>query len=254
MTPRTDNGGKGQNGTFESTKASISPCPASESSAKADEDLSAAHGDSKGGQGQDAFSSTGMSRTLEGAAPPTGNDNTDMERSCGGLAEGKANAGKAVVVRAASQDMSSKKDIGRLPRRKPDTVAADFSAHLHGVDKYPLELARLCRFAQFLAENNLLREAYEVSSGCGNVARARGGGGARDWLLRKLAVTRWPHEVADVILSLPVTMLFRRYTLNQGHIPRQDTRNFPTTDAKNSSENSWTHNNTRPGLRDKHRS
>lgn len=48
-------------------------------------------------------------------------------------------------------------------RRKADAVAAAFSAHLRGVDKYPLELARLCRFAQFLTENELLREAYEVS-------------------------------------------------------------------------------------------
>lgn len=49
------------------------------------------------------------------------------------------------------------------PSRRPEAVAAAFSAHLHGVDKNPLELARLCRFAQFLTENELLREAYEVS-------------------------------------------------------------------------------------------
>lgn len=49
------------------------------------------------------------------------------------------------------------------PTQKADAVAAAFSTHLHGVDKYPLELARLCRFAQFLTENELLREAYEVS-------------------------------------------------------------------------------------------
>ncbi|CBN79766.1 conserved unknown protein [Ectocarpus siliculosus] len=52
--------------------------------------------------------------------------------------------------------------VGAKPPPKPDAVAAAFSAHLHGVDKYPLELARLCRFAQFLTENELLREAYEV--------------------------------------------------------------------------------------------
>ncbi|CAM9258641.1 unnamed protein product, partial [Hapterophycus canaliculatus] len=56
---------------------------------------------------------------------------------------------------------------GRQARAQPPTtkleaVAAAFSAHLHGVDKHPLELARLCRFAQFLTENELLREAYEV--------------------------------------------------------------------------------------------
>lgn len=50
-------------------------------------------------------------------------------------------------------------------QRKADAVAAAFSAHLRGVDKYPLELARLCRFAQFLTENELLREAHEVSFG-----------------------------------------------------------------------------------------
>ncbi|CAM9194124.1 unnamed protein product, partial [Scytosiphon promiscuus] len=48
------------------------------------------------------------------------------------------------------------------PITKPEAVAAAFSAHLQGVDKYPLELARLCRFAQFLTENQLHREAYEV--------------------------------------------------------------------------------------------
>ncbi|CAB1111351.1 unnamed protein product [Ectocarpus sp. CCAP 1310/34] len=52
--------------------------------------------------------------------------------------------------------------VGAKPPTKPDAVAAAFSAHLHGVDKYPLELARLCRFAQFLTENELLREAYEA--------------------------------------------------------------------------------------------
>lgn len=55
--------------------------------------------------------------------------------------------------------------VGVKPPAKPDAVAAAFSAHLHGVDKYPLELARLCRFAQFLTENELLREAYEVRQG-----------------------------------------------------------------------------------------
>eukprot|EP00903_Cladosiphon_okamuranus_P013005 g12134.t2 len=48
------------------------------------------------------------------------------------------------------------------PAKKAEAVAAAFSTHLRGVDKYPLELARLCRFAQFLTENELLREAYEV--------------------------------------------------------------------------------------------
>lgn len=42
-------------------------------------------------------------------------------------------------------------------------VAAEFSSHLHNVDKYPLDLVYLCRFALFLTENALLREAYEVS-------------------------------------------------------------------------------------------
>ena len=51
---------------------------------------------------------------------------------------------------------------GRGPHRKAEAVAADFAAQLHGVDKYPLDLARLCRFALFLTENGLLREAYEV--------------------------------------------------------------------------------------------
>lgn len=50
------------------------------------------------------------------------------------------------------------------PPRKPEAVAAGFSAHLHGIDKYPWDFARLCRFAQFLVENSLLREAYEVST------------------------------------------------------------------------------------------
>lgn len=52
-------------------------------------------------------------------------------------------------------------------KQKAGAVAAAFSAHLRGVDKYPLELARLCRFAQFLTEHELLREAYEVSCGRG---------------------------------------------------------------------------------------
>lgn len=41
-------------------------------------------------------------------------------------------------------------------------VAAEFSKHLHDVDKYPLDWVRLCRFARFLTVNGLLREAYEV--------------------------------------------------------------------------------------------
>lgn len=57
--------------------------------------------------------------------------------------------------------------VGAKPPAKPDAVVAAFSAHLHGVDKYPLELARLSRFAQFLTENELLREAYEVRQGTG---------------------------------------------------------------------------------------
>lgn len=49
------------------------------------------------------------------------------------------------------------------PPRRPEAIAAAFAVHLHGVDKNPLELARLCRFAQFLTESELLREAYEVN-------------------------------------------------------------------------------------------
>lgn len=73
-------------------------------------------------------------------------------------------------VRGADKDLEAQGDRARtdiLPTQKPGAVAAAFSAHLRGVDKYPLELARLCRFAQFLTENELLREAYEVSFYCG---------------------------------------------------------------------------------------
>ncbi|CAM9277017.1 unnamed protein product, partial [Ectocarpus fasciculatus] len=66
----------------------------------------------------------------------------------------------AAVVPGFGRRGSSR--VGVKPPAKPDAVAAAFSAHLHGVDKYPLELARLCRFTQFLTENELLREAYEV--------------------------------------------------------------------------------------------
>lgn len=71
----------------------------------------------------------------------------------------------AAVVPGFGRRGSSR--VGVKPAAKPDAVAAAFSAHLHGVDKYPLELARLCRFAQFLTENELLREAYEVRRGTG---------------------------------------------------------------------------------------
>ena len=60
---------------------------------------------------------------------------------------------------------------GTGPRQpqKADAVASALSAHMRGVDKYPLDLARLCRFSQFLTENELLREAYEVSLGIGDM-------------------------------------------------------------------------------------
>lgn len=70
------------------------------------------------------------------------------------------------LVRGAGGHLEVRGDGARgdlPPSQKADAVAAAFSAHLRGVDKYPLELARLCRFAQFLIENELLREAYEVS-------------------------------------------------------------------------------------------
>lgn len=57
---------------------------------------------------------------------------------------------------------------GRGTRRmSPSSVAfaAEFSTHLHGVDKYPLDFVRLCRFAQFLTGFGVLREAYEVRRG-----------------------------------------------------------------------------------------
>lgn len=63
------------------------------------------------------------------------------------------------------------------PPRKADAVAVEFSTHLHGVDKYPLELARLCRFAEFLTENSLMREAYEVRTGVGGCRDGLGGRG-----------------------------------------------------------------------------
>lgn len=75
-------------------------------------------------------------------------------------------AGEGGVTQSASRGSGlgrqGRRTGVRPPTTKPDAVAAAFSAHLHGVDKYPLELARLCRFAQFLTENELLREAYEV--------------------------------------------------------------------------------------------
>lgn len=64
-----------------------------------------------------------------------------------------------------------------LPPRKADAIAVEFSTHLHGVDKYPLELARLCRFAEFLTENSLMREAYEVRTGVGGCLDGLGGQG-----------------------------------------------------------------------------
>lgn len=63
----------------------------------------------------------------------------------------------AVAATSCQSEMRSK----RLPR-KAETVVGEFSRHLHEVDKYPLDLPRLCRFAQFLTENGLLREAFEV--------------------------------------------------------------------------------------------
>lgn len=69
-------------------------------------------------------------------------------------------------VEANGVEMRGSKRAGEgppQPSRRPEAIAAAFAAHLHGVDKNPLELARLCRFAQFLTENELLREAYEVS-------------------------------------------------------------------------------------------
>lgn len=63
----------------------------------------------------------------------------------------------AVAETSCQSEMRSK----RLPR-KAETVVGEFSRHLHEVDKYPLDLPRLCRFAQFLTENGLLREAFEV--------------------------------------------------------------------------------------------
>ncbi|CAN0363269.1 unnamed protein product, partial [Ectocarpus sp. 12 AP-2014] len=72
--------------------------------------------------------------------------------------------GAARLMQSAAVPGLERRDtrVGTKPPAKPDAVAAAFSAHLHAVDKYPLELARLCRFAQFLTENELLREAYEV--------------------------------------------------------------------------------------------
>lgn len=71
-------------------------------------------------------------------------------------------------VRGAGMPVDVKGDGANAelpPTQKAEAVAAAFSAHLRGVDKYPLELARLCRFAQFLTKNELLREAYEVRFG-----------------------------------------------------------------------------------------
>lgn len=50
----------------------------------------------------------------------------------------------------------------RRPSPPSVAIAAEISTHLHKVDKYPLDCARLCRFAQFLTDNGLLGEAYEV--------------------------------------------------------------------------------------------
>lgn len=70
---------------------------------------------------------------------------------------------RGAVVRSEVRDDGACPEL--RPPQKKASIAAAFSAHLRGVDKYPLELARLCRFAQFLTENELLREAYEVSLG-----------------------------------------------------------------------------------------
>lgn len=59
-------------------------------------------------------------------------------------------------------------EAGKLPKRhrrvllRSASVAAEFTKHLHDVNKHPLDLPRLCRLAQFLINNELDREAYEV--------------------------------------------------------------------------------------------
>lgn len=94
-----------------------------------------------------------------GAAPAASSDGTERE---GSRSIGSAR-GVGVGLHVGGDE--ARADVPAT--EKADAVAAAFAAHLRGVDKYPLELARLCRFAQFLAENQLLREAYEVSCGRG---------------------------------------------------------------------------------------
>lgn len=75
---------------------------------------------------------------------------------------------RVVAAAAAATGCQSEIRSKGLPR-KAEAVVGEFSRHLHEVDKYPLDLPRLCRFAQFLTENGLLREAFEVRRSMGRV-------------------------------------------------------------------------------------
>lgn len=107
-----------------------------------------------------------LSRRLMASGTVEGN----QKSRCSGVDSLPGGGTKSKKIKMEAGENFYNRGEGTMPSRKGNAAAA-FAAHLHGVDMYPLELARLCRFAQFLTGNGLLREAYEVFSGKGERGR-----------------------------------------------------------------------------------